>query len=393
MNKSFRIKKINPNASELSKIGFDKTYVKKGLEKHEFETVKIYGLTPAQGNILKQTALITGTDCAVHRETITGKIDHSDCILSGSLSQFRKIAQKLQNQPFKLFELGKELEASLFEPLGTLKIRNRLFEWEKQTYIMGIVNVTPDSFSDGGEYLETENAAQHAFSLINEGADIIDIGGESTRPYAQETSVDEEISRVIPLIETIREKNKKIIISIDTRNAKTAKAALKAGADIINDVSACDWDKEMTDVVKTFNCPIILNHSKGTPKEMQENTTYIDAADEVYEYLEKKIDVLCDLGIEKRNLIVDPGIGFGKNTEQNYELIKKIKEFKSLGCALLAGHSRKTFLQKTLNTKENEILDIGTNAVSAFLIKEKVNILRVHNVKNLKILTEIYKNL
>lgn len=392
MNNTFKIKFINCTEDDLQKIGFDKTYAKKGLEKHIFKTVKICNLTCAQANIIKQTALSSGTDCAVHREVITGKVDLSDCILSGSLNQFQKMVEKLKFQPLKLSSLAQDLK-SLLEPLQPLIIRDNIINWNEQTNIMGILNITPDSFSDGGKFFAPEKAIEHFKQMTADGADIIDIGAESTRPFAKRISVEEEIERVLPVIQEIRKFDKKTIISIDTRNSATAKAAIEAGADIINDVSSGDWDSNIFNIVKEHNCPIILNHSKGTPDVMQNDTKYKDVVDDIYDYFSAKIDELKILGIEKSQIILDPGIGFGKTKEQNFELINRIKEFYSLGCPILVGHSRKTFLKETLQSEDNEELDEATAIVSCKLMDAKVNIIRVHNVKKHKMIQLLKKSL
>ncbi len=395
MDKLFKLKFIKPDDTELSQIGFDQSYIKKGLEKHKFTSVKIYDLSSAQANILKQTALSCGTDCAVHREVITGRVEQSDCILSGSLSQFKKIAEKLKYQPLKLNELGKNLNDVVFKEPEPLVIRETVFDWGSRTYIMGIVNVTPDSFSDGGEFFDPKKALVQALRLIEDGADIIDIGGESTRPYSEKVDTVEEIKRIKPVVEAIRKYNKNIPISIDTRNSQTAKAALETGADMINDVSACEWDCEMLNVIKEFNAPIILNHSKGAPDEMQSDTHYNDLLEEVHDYLQLKLEHLSASGVDLSRVIVDTGIGFGKSCEQNYELIKNTNTFKSLGCPMLVGHSRKSFLQQSLDIKDkdNDVLDSATNAVSSYLMNQGVDILRVHNVKALKLLVDVNKHI
>lgn len=383
MNKKFKVKFVNPDELELAKIGFDKTYILHGLEKHRFMSLKIYDLNPAQANILKQTALSSGTDCAVHRETITGNAPFSDCILSGTVSELKKICEKLKYQPFALSFLSAEILSLLaFKPVP-INIRENIFDW-KVPLIMGIVNVTPDSFSDGGCYFETDSAVSHALELISEGADIIDVGGESTRPYSVKIAPDEEIRRIVPVIEKIREKNNSIPISIDTRNSKTARAALEAGADIINDISALDFDENLIEVAAEKNCPVILNHSKGTPDIMQDNPQYSDILEEIYNYFLQKIDKLTNAGVNFEKLILDPGIGFGKTYEQNFVILRNIEQFRSLKLPLLVGHSRKKFLQQAFNTKDNSILDDVTNIVSDYLISKNVNILRVHNVKKLK---------
>ena len=395
MENSFKLKLIDCNEKELKKIGFDKTYLRQGALKHNFRTIKICDINCAQANIIKQTALTTGTDCAVHREVITGKVDISDCILSGSVSQLVKIAEKLKYQPFKLSILSEQIKKLVSLLPDSLYVRDISIEWGKKTYIMGILNITPDSFSDGGEYFGTDKAIEHYKSLVQDGADFIDIGGESTRPFSKKVSAQEEQSRVVPIIKEIREFDQNTVISIDTRNASTARAAITAGADIINDVSALDWDENMINVLKDTKAPVVLNHSKGSPDVMQNDTCYTDVVDEIFDYLYKKIDFLVTNGIEQNKIIVDPGIGigFGKSTEQNFEIIKRIEEFKSLGCPVLVGHSRKNFISETIESKDNSVLDTATLILSQMLADKKVDIIRVHNVKQHNILQKLNQSL
>ena len=393
MENSFKLKLIDCNEKELKKIGFDKTYLRQGALKHNFRTIKICDINCAQANIIKQTALTTGTDCAVHREVITGKVDISDCILSGSVSQLVKIAEKLKYQPFKLNILSEQIKKLVSLLPDSLYVRDISIEWGKKTYIMGILNITPDSFSDGGEYFGTDKAIEHYKSLVQDGADFIDIGGESTRPFSKKISAQEEQSRVVPIIKEIREFDSNTVISIDTRNASTARAAINAGADIINDVSALDWDEEMINILKDTKAPVVLNHSKGSPDVMQNDTCYTDVVDEIFDYLYKKIDFLVTNGIEQNKIIVDPGIGFGKSTEQNFEIIKRIEEFKSLGCPVLVGHSRKNFISETIESKDNSVLDTATLILSQMLADKKVDIIRVHNVKQHNILQKLNQSL
>ena len=393
MENSFKLKLIDCNEKELKKIGFDKTYLRQGALKHNFRTIKICDINCAQANIIKQTALTTGTDCAVHREVITGKVDISDCILSGSVSQLVKIAEKLKYQPFKLNILSEQIKKLVSLLPDSLYVRDISIEWGKKTYIMGILNITPDSFSDGGEYFGTDKAIEHYKSLVQDGADFIDIGGESTRHFSKKVSAQEEQSRVVPIIKEIREFDSNTVISIDTRNASTARAAINAGADIINDVSALDWDEEMINILKDTKAPVVLNHSKGSPDVMQNDTCYTDVVDEIFDYLYKKIDFLVTNGIEQNKIIVDPGIGFGKSTEQNFEIIKRIEEFKSLGCPVLVGHSRKNFISETIESKDNSVLDTATLILSQMLADKKVDIIRVHNVKQHNILQKLNQSL
>lgn len=380
MNNLFKLKFINISENELFNIGFDKTYIKEGVNKHKFLSIKISELNCAQANILKQTAISVGTDCAVHREVITGNIEFSDCILSGSINQFRKITQKLINQPFKMHILSRQIIDLLSNNLKSLTIRNKTFDWANNAYIMGVLNLTPDSFSDGGKYCDLDNAIEQYKKLVNDGADIVDIGGESTRPYSCPVEVNEEINRVIPVIKKIREFDLSTVISIDTRNALTAKLAIEEGVDIVNDVSALEWDVDMFDVVKTKQCPVILNHSKGTPDIMQNNPMYIDVVDEIYDYFCNKIKFLTENGIEISNIIIDPGIGFGKTFQQNVQIIKRLKEFKSLGCPIMVGHSRKRLIKDIIQNENIDKLDIVSAFLSQKLLNNKVNIIRVHNV-------------
>ena len=389
MNNLFKLKFINISENELFNIGFDKTYINKGIKKHKFLSIKIFGLNCAQANILKQTAISVGTDCAVHREVITGNVKISDCILSGSVNQFEKICHKLMQQPFKMSVLSHQISDLLSKKLQPITIRNKIFDWDNKTYIMGILNVTPDSFSDGGKYLDLDAAINHYKKLVNDGADVVDIGGESTRPYSCSVDVDEEISRVIPIIKTIREFDSNTVLSIDTRNALTAKLALDTGADIINDVSALEWDVDMLNVIKTHQCPVVLNHSKGTPDIMQNNPMYIDVVDEIYDYFCKKIKFLTENGIEITNIIVDPGIGFGKTTEHNIEIINRLSEFKTLGCPILVGHSRKRFIKEIINSDNLDELDIASAFLSQKLFNNKTNIIRVHNVAINKVMQKM----
>ena len=216
---------------------------------------------------------------------------------------------------------------------------NWLVKSEKPYLIMGILNVTPDSFSDGGQFLKVENAFTHSVKMIEEGADIIDIGGESTKPFADPVSTDEELSRVIPVIEKIRSEYD-ILISIDTTKSKVAEEAITAGANIINDVSAMEIDENMLQVAKNYNSPIVMMHMKGIPKNMQNNPTYDHLITEIKDYLSSRVKCAINAGIDKKNIIIDPGIGFGKSVEHNFEIINNLDSFVDLGFPVLLGASR-----------------------------------------------------
>lgn len=366
----FLIKEISNSdiEKELVQIGFDKTYTNKAKDKFEYKNFKIFDLNCAQANILKQTALTVGADCGTHREVITGKIEKSCVILGGSISQLQKIGQKLQFQPFGLKHLGEKLQSV-----------NKL-KYPKQTQIMGVLNITTNSLSDGGDFLDFENAKKHLDQLIIDGADIIDIGAESTKPYSKPISSEEQLKRLVPILEYIKLKEIKTPISIDTRNAEVAQKCIDFGVSIINDVSGFDFDKKMADVIANNpQIKIILQHSQGTPETMQDAPHYENLMDEIFINLKTKIDFALSKGIKKENIIIDPGIGFGKTKAHNMEILKRWQELKTVGCPILIGLSRKSLLGMPEATNEEK--DIYTLALDSVLITQKIDYIRVHNVK------------
>lgn len=362
---------------ELGLIGFDKSYRIQASSKFKYKNIKIYALTVPQANILKQTALAVGADCATHRETITAKIGISDCILGGSISQLNKIADKLKHQPFGLKVLGEKIAQFV------------ALEKNSQTKIVGILNLTSDSFSDGGAFLNIENAKMHLIQMVSDGADIIDIGAESTKPYSKPVSDDVQLSRLLPILEFIKSDNINIPISIDTRSANVAKACIEAGATIINDVSGFDYDENMIDVVAQTGVKVIVQHSKGTPENMQNNVFYESLLDEIYLNLCSKVEKALIKGVRKENIIIDPGIGFGKTREDNFEIIRRIEEFYGLGCDVMLGVSRKSLLN--MPEADNDMKDIFTVALNSLAVENKVDYIRVHNVKLHKQLISILK--
>ncbi len=396
MSENFKIKQISrQNVEEVIKgIGFDKSYISQALLKYDFVLLKIKALSCAQGNILKQTALSVGADAALHREAVTGKIEKTDALLGATKAQIIKIANNLKHQPFKLSLLADELLDKIsVNKLNSVKIGSREFVLNGKTYIVGILNVTPDSFSDGGEHFSLESAVNSAGEMIADGADIIDIGGESTRPFSQAVEPEEQIKRIVPVIKEIRKIYPDIPLSVDTRSSKVALEAVNCGADMINDVSGFDYDEKMLSVASSFKMPCIICHSQGTPADMQLNPSYEgDIVDEIYSYLSKKACEASDAGI--KNIILDVGIGFGKTLEHNMQILKRISEFKSIGYPLLVGISRKTFIQKTLELTPLET-DTATIAVNSCLMQGGIDFIRVHDVKGhaqaAKIIEKIYK--
>ncbi len=244
--------------------------------------------------------------------------------------------------------------------------------------LMGIVNVTPDSFSDGGRYLQTGAAVDHALDLVRQGADLLDVGGESTRPGAAPVDPDEELRRVIPVIQELARQTE-IPISIDTRKSRVAREALAAGAVIVNDVSAATHDPEMLSVCADSQCGLILMHMQGTPQTMQENPIYNDVVQEVFCYLNERLAHCKTLGIRTERVVFDPGIGFGKRSEHNLALLQNIAVLRGSGRPVLIGHSRKRFLQSLLGRPVDERL-AGTIGLSIALAMQSTDLLRVHDV-------------
>jgi len=244
--------------------------------------------------------------------------------------------------------------------------------------IMGILNVTPDSFSDGGKYFSKDLAVDHALKMIDEGADIIDIGGESTRPGSDPVSLDEELERTIPVIKKLKSLRNDIVISIDTTKSKVAEQALNNGASIINDISGLTFDDKMIIVAKQFNAGVIIMHIKGNPKTMQQNPYYENVVKEVYDFLDSQSKKVFQNGVEK--IIIDPGIGFGKRVEDNFTLIKNLETFQSIGYPIMIGLSRKSFIGQTLELEIND-RDIATVILEAISVIKSARLIRTHNVK------------
>jgi len=255
--------------------------------------------------------------------------------------------------------------------------------------LMGILNITPDSFSDGSIYFDPNSAINHALELLDEGADIIDIGGESTRPGADEVTESEELSRIIPVISEIKKLRPNAIISVDTTKYEVAKQSLDLGVEIINDISGLSFEIRLAELVKSYKAGLVIMHIKGKPRVMQYNPTYDEMIPEIYNYLNEKIEYANSLGLNK--LWYDIGIGFGKSAEGNIELLKNLDKFDSLNAKLLLGISRKSFIGKLLGIEHPLDRDLPTLLLHSLLLKNNIDIIRVHSVKEYKILKDVFK--
>ena len=336
-------------------------------------------------NILKQEALSLGIDCAVQKDVVTAKVDKSDCLILGDVKRLYKLSEKLKGQNFEfLREIGIELERHLNGVTKgdfIFRFKGREISLKDKFLIMGILNVTPDSFSDGGDYLDVDKALRHVEEMIEEGADIVDVGGESTRPFAEPVSLDEELRRVLPVIEAMKKEFPEIVVSIDTYKSKVAQEALDRGVEIVNDISGLGFDERLIEVLSGSDCGIVEMHIKGTPKNMQKNPHYDDVVSEINEKFGEILDKLKGAGIDENRVVLDPGIGFGKRFEHNLEILNNIEAFKVWGRPILVGTSRKSFIGGVLDIKNPKERLFGTIASNVVAFVKGAHIFRVHDVK------------
>ena len=337
-------------------------------------------------NIIKQEMLSAGGDAAVARGSVGNSVASTDILIMGTIKQIATLANKIEKQPFGLNIISqnlRELLKNISSREYILKTSCREIPLGRKTQIMGILNVTPDSFSDGGLYYNQQKAIEHGLQMVAQGADIIDIGGESTRPGAAAVSTKEELKRVLPVINEISRQTK-IPVSIDTTKSPVAREAIAAGAEIVNDVSALQGDKKMAQVVKEGQAAVILMHMRGKPQNMQKgDLTYGNLMGEIIAFLGKSIEKTKAAGIEKGYLVIDPGIGFGKTPEDNYRIINRLSELKTLGLPIMIGTSRKTFIGKITGGEPQERLE-GTAATVVAAILNGCHIIRVHDVAYMK---------
>ncbi len=357
--------------------------------------LKMNSVTNITANILKQEMLSLGGDVAVARESLTGRQKKTDCLLIGSLSQLNRLNQKLKAQPFGLKDIARDLSCALSNyqkddfVIGLPGHKLRL--QKGRTYIMGIINLTPDSFSaDGFCRAYAEEVVDYAQEMVRDGADIIDVGGESTRPGAKKISVKEELNRVIPAIKMLAKKIK-VPVSVDTYKADVAKAALDNGAAIVNDITGLRGQR-MAKLIAGYKAGVVIMHMKGNPRTMQKNPEYGSLIDEIIKFLDEAINRAADAGIGKERIIIDPGLGFGKTAGHNLEILNKLKDFKVLGRPVLAGPSRKSFIGNILNAGPQERV-FGTVAACVLAANNGAKVLRVHDVKEVRQALSVCENI
>jgi dihydropteroate synthase len=365
---------------EMAKAGVDAAGIKMMEEKTLHFNLRVEGIDPRTANLLKQEMLSLGGDAALDQRGLDCSAEKIHAILMGTREQFNHLILKLNRQE-NLHPLGQSLKetiGNLSRPYFSLRCRKQTLTLGKRTLLMGILNVTPDSFSDGGIFFDREKAIAQALKMAEEGADIIDIGGESTKPGAKPLALEEELRRVIPVIETLAQKTE-VPISVDTYKSVVAERAIEAGANIINDISGLRFDSGLAQVAAKKDTPLVLMHIRGTPETMQQQIHYDSLFSEIIHSLKESIQKAESAGVDSTQIVIDPGIGFGKTFEDNLLILKNLSEFKVLGKPILLGTSRKSFIGKILNADVADRLE-GTLSSVVIGVLNGAHIIRCHDV-------------
>ncbi|UCG44157.1 MAG: dihydropteroate synthase [candidate division WOR-3 bacterium] len=368
--------------SELTRVGADRASWDIFCHKHQSLAVKVDDLSLAGANILKQTALSIGADCAVNFGVVSGKARRTAAVLFVTRRQLEMLPARLREQPKCVARLGPGLEAlssRLFASDHVARFGRNRVDLSARSHVMGILNVTPDSFYDGGRHFEPEAAAARAVEMQEQGADFIDIGAESTRPGSEPVSAKEQLARILPVMKLVR-RQVKVPISVDTTSARVAEQVLDAGAKMVNDISGLAFDRRMAKVVARAGVPCAVMHIRGRPKTMQRRPEYQDLMADVIAGLEAALERGEKAGVRREQMIVDPGIGFGKTAGHNLEILRRLGELRTLGRPILVGPSRKSFLGKVLGLGPERRLE-GSLAACVLAARHGAGILRVHDVE------------
>ena len=378
------ITNANEAIHQIKEVGGDPTGVKLMEGKTLHFNLKVEGIDPRTANLLKQEMLSLGGDVAVDGRGLDCSIKQTDALLMGTQKHFEKLILKLEQSP-DLGTVGQSIKEAIKNISRThysIRCRKQKLNLGKRTLLMGVLNVTPDSFSDGGVFFDKKKAISHGLGMVEDGVDIIDIGGESTRPGSKSVELEEELRRVIPVIESL-EKEVDVPISIDTYKSAVAQRAVEAGAQIINDISGLHFDPSLARVAAREDTPLVLMHIRGTPETMQKDVHYGSLFSEIIRYLKDSIQMAENAGLDPGQIIIDPGIGFGKTVEDNLLILKHLYEFRILGKPILLGTSRKSFIGKILNTEVENRLE-GTLSSIAIGVLNGAHIIRSHDVLQAK---------
>ena len=372
--------------SEIDRIGADRRSFPFFFRKREILLLSAKGLDVRAANALKQEMLSRGGDIIVHKRTIDCGVKETDALLMATQGQFSRLLEKLGSMPYWGLQefreaLARALRNASRKAWNIRLPRGRSLKLNDTTKIMGIVNLTEDSFYEGSRKPDVRDAVSRALSFFGEGADIVDIGGESTRPGAVEIAPSQEASRIVPVISEIRKSNPDCIISVDTRKSSVARKAVEAGADIVNDVSGLRYDPDMAKTVAELGVPLVLMHSRKTPEKMQDSPTYGDVVFEVCEEMDQSMRIAEEAGIGREAIILDPGLGFAKETDHNLSLMKHLCAFRTMGRPLLVGHSRKSTIGRVLSLQSPADRLEGTLAITAICAWQGISVVRVHDVR------------
>jgi dihydropteroate synthase len=365
----------------LAAVGVDPAGIERMVGKAQWLNIAIDKMACPAANIVKQEMLTIGADAAVARGTVACSREHTSVVLMGSLKHFSQLIKRLPRQPFGLAGLAQEIETLLVKYTNVPQL---LYGKEcclslDRPQVMGVVNVTPDSFYDGGSSYSVDTALEQARKQVEQGADILDIGGESTRPGAPAVSAAVEMERIIPVIRAIRQ-NFTLPISIDTNKAVVAAEAIAYGANFVNDISGLTFDSQLASVVANSGAGLFVMHTRGYPEVMQLDTSYDNLLAEVVAGLHWSVQTAIDAGIAADKLAVDPGIGFGKSVAGNLELVQRLAELRCLGCPILLGTSRKSFIGAVLSQDEPQQRLYGSLATVVLGIANGAQLVRVHDV-------------
>ena len=351
-------------------------------QKSDVLALRIPGLPAPAGNILKQQMLSLGGDVALARGAVACRCPETGAVIVGTRRQVLALVSRLKGQPYRLGELADEIRGLLLRLRRSrhpvLRLGDRRLRLGRRTHLVGVLNVTPDSFSDGGEYLSPRRAVNRALRMAQHGADIVEVGGESSRPGSRRVTVEEELSRVMPVVERLVPRSP-VPVAIDTTKAEVARQALSAGAAMVNDISALRSDPRMAEVVAESGAALVLMHMQGTPRTMQRRPEYRDLLEEIYDFLGERVEAARKAGIDPRRIIVDPGIGFGKTPRHNLVIMNRLGELRGLGRAILVGPSRKSFIGEVLGLPADQRIE-GTAAAVAVAIARGAHLVRVHDV-------------
>mgnify|MGYP001085804282 CR=1 FL=1 len=364
---------------ELELVGADPGSWSRLSAKSSIMALKLFDLSSPMANILKQSMLSAGADALVTREAVTGRAPSSDALVVGTEKAIRRAAESLLGQPLGLAAVGETINSLLKRPAlpKTMQLPGGTLDFSRRPLVMGVINVTPDSFSDGGLHLSPADALRRAEEMAEAGADLVDLGAESTRPGSSPVGAREQIDRLLPVLKGMEGLPEAPLISVDTSLPEVAESALRAGASIINDVTALSRP-ELAEIAAESGAGLVLMHMQGRPSNMQDDPRYRDVLTEVCDYLAGRVEIAKERGVPVQRIIVDPGIGFGKRLEHNIALIRRLDELHCLGCRVLLGHSRKSFLGAISGVDDPAARDIHTHAVTA-LVASDADLLRVHD--------------